>query len=213
MFRRVPRSAPPAPASRGRALRGSARGHPGEGGRRSAQMPRAPAARAAVTTASSCSGRSESPGRIGAIPTPTSMPASASARIARRRLAGGAVPGSVVRQTRSSSVGRETYTLTGTSRAAAWRTSMSRTISGPRVTMESGVPDAASSRMHERVSRNRASAGWYGSVAVPSATSSCFQEGRASSRRSTSATFGLMRIDRPYRSSDGRSARCSKCLT
>ena len=108
-------------------------------------MPRAPAARAAVTTASSCSGRSESPGRIGAIPTPTSMPASASARIARRRLAGGAVPGSVVRQTRSSSVGRETYTLTGTSRAAAWRTSMSRTISGPRVTMESGVPDAASS--------------------------------------------------------------------
>ena len=39
---------------------------------------------------------------------------------------------------------------------------MSRTISGPRVTMESGVPDAASSWMHERVSRNRASAGWYG---------------------------------------------------
>ena len=76
---------------------------------------------------------------------------------------------------------------------------MSRTIRGPRVTMESGVPDAASSRMHERVSRNRASAGWYGSVAVPRATSSCFQEGRASSRVSTSATFGFTPIERPYR--------------
>ena len=53
------------------------------------------------------------------MPTPTSIPASASARTARRRLAGGAVPGSVVRQTRSSRVGRETYTLTCTSAAAA----------------------------------------------------------------------------------------------
>ena len=43
----------------------------------------------------------------------------------------------------------------------------------------------------------RPSAGWYGSVAVPSATSSRCHEGRASSRRSTSATFGLMRIERP----------------
>jgi hypothetical protein len=41
-------------------------------------MPLAPAARAARTTASSCSGRSESPGSTGAIATVTSMPASAS---------------------------------------------------------------------------------------------------------------------------------------
>ena len=94
VFRRVPRSAPPAPASRGRALRGSARGHPGEGGRRWPRRRALPLHAPRLQLASSCSGRSESPGRIGAIPTPTSMPASASARIARRRLAGGAVPGS-----------------------------------------------------------------------------------------------------------------------
>ncbi len=51
--------------------------------------------------------------------------------------------------------------------------------------------------MHARVSRKRPSAGWYGSVAVPSATSSRAQDGRASSRRSTSATFVFTRIDRP----------------
>ena len=93
------------------------------------------------------------------MPMPTSIPASASARTALRRLVGGAVPGSVVRQTRSSRVGRETYTLTCTSAAAARSTSRSRTTSGPRVTIENGVPDAASSTMHARVSRNRPSAG------------------------------------------------------
>ena len=41
------------------------------------------------------------------MPTPTSMPASDSRRIASSRLRGGAVPGSVVRHTRSSSVGIE----------------------------------------------------------------------------------------------------------
>ena len=45
------------------------------------------------------------------MPTPTSMPASDSRRTASSRLRGGAVPGSVVRQTRSSSVGMEKYTL------------------------------------------------------------------------------------------------------
>ena len=48
-----------------------------------------------------------------------------------------------------------------------------------------------------RVSRNLPSAGWYGSVAVPRATSSRGQDRRASSRRSTSATFVLTRIERP----------------
>ena len=41
------------------------------------------------------------------MPTPTSIPAPASVSIALSLLAGGAVPGSVVRQTCSSSVGRE----------------------------------------------------------------------------------------------------------
>ena len=68
-------------------------------------MPVAPAARAALTTSASCSGRSESPGRIGAMPTPALMPASTSVASARSRWRGGAVPGSVVRQTSWSSVG------------------------------------------------------------------------------------------------------------
>src|SRR5439155_15631889 len=48
-----------------------------------AHSPVAPAARAALTTASSCSGRSESPGRMGAIPTPTSIPAATSFSMAQ----------------------------------------------------------------------------------------------------------------------------------
>ena len=170
--RTAPRSARRAPASRVRALRGSARGRPAEGGRRSPRSCRAPASRAARTT------RLELLGRVGeAGEDRRHADADVDARVgeradraqtARRRRG----PGSVVRQTRSSSVGRETYTLTGTSRAAAARTSRSRTTSGPRVTIENGVPDDASSPMHARVSRNRPSAGWYGSVAVPSATSS-----------------------------------------
>ena len=74
---------------------------------------------------------------------------------------------------------------------------MSRTTSGPRVTIENGVHAASSSTRHARVSRNLPSAGWYGSVAVPSATSSRCHERRASSRRSTSATFDFTRIERP----------------
>ena len=73
-------------------------------------MPVAPAARAALTTSASCSGRSESPGRIGAMPTPALMPASTSVASARSRWRGGAVPGSVVCQTSWSSVGTENVT-------------------------------------------------------------------------------------------------------
>ncbi len=65
------------------------------------------------------------------------------------------------------------------------------------MTIENGVPERANSRRQARVSRNRPSAGWYGSVAVPSATSSRSHDGRASSRRSTSATFVFTRIERP----------------
>ena len=64
-----------------------------------AQMWCAPASRAALTVSASCSGWSESPGRIGATPTLVRMPASTSRRTISSRCRGGAVPGSVVRQT------------------------------------------------------------------------------------------------------------------
>ena len=72
----------------------------------------APACRAARTVSASCSGSSESPGRIGATATLVRMPASTRRRTISSRRRGGAVPGSVVRQTRSSRVGTETLTET-----------------------------------------------------------------------------------------------------
>ncbi len=101
-------------------------------------MPQAPASRAARTTSAICSGRSEIPGRIGAMPTPALIPASVSALTALSRWRGCAVEGSVFRQTSSSSVGIENVTETLARLAASARTSMSRTIIGPRVMIENG---------------------------------------------------------------------------
>ena len=56
------------------------------------------------------------------MPTPTSMPAAARRRTASSRLAGGAVPGSVVRQTCSSSVGSEKNTCAPARSVAFCRT-------------------------------------------------------------------------------------------
>ena len=116
-------------------------------------MPQAPASRAARTTSASCSGRSEIPGRIGAIPTDARMPAPTSCSSARRRWRGGAVPGSVSRQTSTSSVGTEKVTDTSARRAASASTSTSRTIIGPRVMSPNGFAASASTSMHARVSR------------------------------------------------------------
>ncbi len=113
----------------------------------------APASRAALTTSASCSGRSESPGRIGAIPTLAFTPPSTSSFSARSRWRGGAVPGSVVRQTSSSSVGTENMIETSALELAAWRTSRSRTTIGPRVISEKGLAADASTSRHERVRR------------------------------------------------------------
>ena len=99
------------------------------------------------------------PGRIGAIPTVTLIPASTSAFTARSRCCGGAVPGSVRRQTSGSIVGTENVTLTSARAAAAASTSMSRTIIGPRVMIPNGVAAAPSTSMHARVSLYRPSAG------------------------------------------------------
>ena len=106
-----------------------------------------------------------------------------------------------------------TLTMTSARRAASASTSTSRTMRGPRVMMLNGVRAAPSTRMQPRVNRYRPSAGWYGSVAAPMATSSRRQPRRASSARSTSTTLTLTRTFVPYRSSDGRSARRSKPRT
>jgi hypothetical protein len=63
--------------------------------------------------------------------------------------------------------------------------------------IDSGLRASASASMEPRVSRYLPSAGWYGSVAAPIATSSCFQDRLAISRRSTSTTLTFTRIDRP----------------
>ena len=91
--RRAARTRAAARASRGRGSRGSARACPGWRWSTFAQMPQAPASRAARTTSASCSGRSEMPGRIGAIPTEARMPASTSRSSARSRWRGRRRPG------------------------------------------------------------------------------------------------------------------------
>ena len=107
------------------------------------------------------------------------------------------MPGSVRRQTSSSSVGTEKTTPTSARDAASTRTSRSRTIIGLRVIRLNGFDASRSASRQPRVSLYRPSAGWYGSVAAPIATVSPCQDGRASSRRSTSATFTFTRIERP----------------
>ena len=168
--RRAPASSPRPAGTRGlsrtaartaAAARASARARlsrkcsrvPGRRNSTFAQMPVAPASRAARTTSASCSGLSETPGRIGAMPTRASIPASVSSLIARRRCRGCAVDGSLLRQTSSSSVGIENVTDDLARRDASWSTSTSRTIIGPRVMIENGFDAAAKTSRHARVSR------------------------------------------------------------
>ena len=94
------------------------------------------------------------------MPTPARIPAPVSALTALSRWRGCAVEGSVFRQTSWSSVGIENVTETSARLAASVRTSMSRTIMGPRVMIENGVEARASSWMQPRVKRYRPSAGW-----------------------------------------------------
>ncbi|MDX6438609.1 MAG: hypothetical protein QOF45_1192 [Gaiellaceae bacterium] len=94
------------------------------------------------------------------MPTLALIPASTSVVKARSRCRGGAVPGSVVRQTSGSSVGTENMTPTSERLAASWSTSTSRTISGPRVISRIGVPDRPRTSRQARVSLYRPSHGW-----------------------------------------------------
>ncbi len=73
------------------------------------------------------------------MPTPVLIPASTSFDTAFSLWRGWAVDGSVLRQTSSSRVGIEKVTETIARLAASTRTSMSRTIMGPRVMMREGV--------------------------------------------------------------------------
>ena len=87
------------------------------------------------------------------MPTPALTPASTSFCTALSRWRGWAVDGSVLRQTSSSSVGIENVTETSARRAASTRTSMSRTIIGPRVMMPNGLRASASASRQARVRR------------------------------------------------------------
>ena len=118
-----------------------------------AQMGCAPACRAAFTASASWSGPSEIRAGSARNATLVRIPASTSRRTISSRRRGGAVPGSVVRQTRSSSVGTETLTETSARRAASWSTSTSRQTSGPRVISENGVRRRESSTRQARVRR------------------------------------------------------------
>ncbi len=79
------------------------------------------------------------PGRIGAINTPVGMPASTNVRSASIRARGLGVPGSVVRQTSSSSVPIENAADTGACSAARSSRSRSRVINVPFVRIENGL--------------------------------------------------------------------------
>ena len=113
----------------------------------------APASMQARTTAESCSSPSESPGRIGATSTPQGTPASFRRATASTRRQGGGVPGSLLRQTSSSSVPIERLARTLVRSAAAARTSRSRRIMVDFVRMENGLPAAPSVSTMPRVSR------------------------------------------------------------
>jgi hypothetical protein len=113
----------------------------------------APALAIASTVARSCSGESVRHGRIGAISTEQPRPASASVRTASRRRAGLGVPGSTVRQTRSSTKPIDMLSATSTSSAARRSSGRSRSISVPLVRIENGVPDSASAEMMPGISR------------------------------------------------------------
>ena len=195
--RTAPRSARPPRASRARGLRGSARARRAAGARRSP--------RSCVRPRRARRGRPPSAARARRRARGGSAPRRRRRRRRRGEPADGLEP---ARRRRGARLGRPPDALVQRRQREAdlgpcspprprWRTSTSRTTSGPRVTIENGVPLASSSARHARVSRNRPSAGWYGSVAVPSATSSRCHDRRASSRRSTSATFDFTRIERP----------------
>ena len=106
-------------------------------------MPHAPASRAAATTRVELARVVGEPGQERRHADGRADAGSTSVVSARSRWRGGAVPGSVVRQTSSSSVGTENVTETSARREASASSSTSRTISGPRVMIENGLRGVA----------------------------------------------------------------------
>ena len=111
---------------------------PGRRWRRIGDTCVAPASMHASTTWRSWRDPSLMPGSTGAIRTPHGMPARFSAATASTRLRGCGVPGSVFRQTSSSSVPIENAVETSATSAAAWSRPTSRRMSVPFVRIEKG---------------------------------------------------------------------------
>ena len=99
----------------------------------------APASAAARTTARSCSGESEIPGRIGAIRIPQGMPAATSCLTAAMRALGCGVPGSLRRHTSSSRVPMDRLAENPAVSASSTNRSRSRSSSGDLVSTEHGL--------------------------------------------------------------------------
>ena len=116
-------------------------------------MKRAPCAAAARTVAVTLLPSAERPGSNGATSTPQCTPADTSCSITRSRWDGAGVPGSVRSQISRSTVGTLKQTLTPARRPSSCRTSASRTIKVPLVTIETGVRKRANSSRLRRVSR------------------------------------------------------------
>ena len=102
-------------------------------------MGRAPASTHAFTTASSCSGESDSPGSTGATSTPHGTPAALSLATASTRRRGWGVPGSVSFHTSSSRVPMEKLARTSSVGAASASRSRSRRMRVDLVRMENGL--------------------------------------------------------------------------
>ena len=120
----------------------------------------APASAAPFTTASIWAGRSESPGRTGAISTPEGTPRSLSRFTASRRLRGCDVPGSERDHTSGSRVPIEKSTVTSVTLAASASSSRSLSTNGDLVRIENGLRRSTRTSMIPRVSLYLPSAAW-----------------------------------------------------
>ena len=151
---RAPGSGRPGRDGRARASRGTTPGRPGAGAASAACALTAPAAAIAATVASIDSSVSVRPGRIGAISTCTSNPASVNWRTASRRRRGLGVPGSTVRHIASSmKPDREADAHRRHRRPPAGAGRGRAVISVPLVRIENGLAWSRSAAMMPRMSR------------------------------------------------------------
>ena len=146
---------------------------------------------AAPTTALILSSLSEIPGRMGAIMTPAVIPFSTRSCIASRRAIGLGAPDSLVFHTFSSRLPTLKLILTSATSFSSWRTSKSRRTKTPLVVSDAGFLNSVSTCRIRLVNPYSASAGSYGSEAVPMAMASPIHRGRRSSSLRTSGALTL----------------------